>query len=371
MINAKKNIFFVITSLEGGGAEKFTITLLKNFNHLYYNLFLIVFNNNGPYKESIPDYVQIIDFKKTSRYKFFNIIFKLSKLIDFYKPDTIFSILEYTNLVVYCAKLFTKFKPKNIIFTVHAFLSLFIKNQKFGFLKNIIYKLILKKCNTLIVPSNGVKIDLINNYNISNNQIKIIHNAIDITEITKLSEEDLPLKYLKSKPYIIAVGRLHKEKDYPTLIKAFSIISDSICENLLILGTGEDHNSIKQIIFDLNLENRIELVGFQINPYKFIKHASALVLSSKYESFGIVITEAMALGVPVVSTDCPSGPKEIINDGAYGLLTIVSNPDDLAQKIKLLLTDQKLKENIIKNSHTRVMDFDIDSIVKQYENLID
>jgi glycosyltransferase involved in cell wall biosynthesis len=164
---------------------------------------------------------------------------------------------------------------------------------------------------------------------------------VDVTNIRQKAEEPLTHPWFSSNqpPVILAVGRLVKQKDFDTLIRAFGLVRKERPARLMVLGEGREREKLLALIKNLGLEQDVTLHGFVENPFKYIKHAAVFVLSSLWEGFGNVIVEAMALGTPVVATECPSGPSEILEEGKWGRLVPPGDVDALAQSIIDTLDD--------------------------------
>jgi glycosyltransferase involved in cell wall biosynthesis len=136
---------------------------------------------------------------------------------------------------------------------------------------------------------------------------------------------------------LLAVGRLVAQKDYPTLLRALAICSRDTDCRLVVIGDGEDGPALQTLAAELNVSSRVRFLGARSDPYPFMARADALVTSSKFEGFSGVIVEALALRLPVIATDCKSGPDEILDGGRYGTLVPVGDPDRLAQAMRALL----------------------------------
>jgi glycosyltransferase involved in cell wall biosynthesis len=164
----------------------------------------------------------------------------------------------------------------------------------------------------------------------------------------------------------LGVGRLVPQKDFTTLIRAFARLRRVVAAKLLILGEGPERGRLNTVIRDLQLEADVELAGFAPNPFAYMRRAAAVVLSSRYEGFGNVLVEAMACGTPVVSTDCPSGPSEILEGGRYGPLVAVGDETGLADAMQRVLR-HPIDPGELK---ARAAAFSVDVIADQYHALI-
>jgi glycosyltransferase involved in cell wall biosynthesis len=168
-----------------------------------------------------------------------------------------------------------------------------------------------------------------------------IYNCIDALEVARLSAEPVTHPWLaeKDKPVVLSVGRLVGVKDYPTLIRAFGHVRKRMDCRLIIAGEGRQRGKLETLIGRLGLRGSVDLPGFAPNPFALMKQADVFVLSSVFEGFGNVLTEALAAGLPCVATDCRSGPREILADGKYGRLARVGDPLGLADAIVATLTN--------------------------------
>jgi len=362
----KKKIMFVIDSLVEGGAEKVLVDLINHLDADKYVIFLVLFEKKGVNLSAVSDCVKIYDLKKKSRYSFLRLVFQLTKLYKKIKPDSVLSFMAYSSLISILAKLLSRCRL-NLVISVRSHLSTNLPDARCRRIKKFLYKKTFKYSNCIVVPSLGVKQDLVETYKLNSEKIKIIHNPINIDEIDCF--KNLNFGKDKLEKYILAVGRLEREKGYSYLLRAYSLICRRIEEKLVILGTGEDKAELKQLTEDLGILEKVLFLGFQKNPYKFMNGASLFVLSSLSESFALVIPEAMACGVPVISTDCPSGPREIITNGNNGILVPPANEKILAEAMLSLLRDKNLRKQFSIEGKKRAKDFRIEKILPQYEKL--
>jgi glycosyltransferase involved in cell wall biosynthesis len=184
--------------------------------------------------------------------------------------------------------------------------------------------------------SQGVAEDLRRVTGLPRERVRILHNPVVTPELQEKAR--LPVNHpwfgAGQPPVVLAVGRLTKQKDFPTLIRAFARVRQSRPARLIILGEGPDYAQLEALVCELGLKKDVALPGFVENPYAFMSRASLYVLSSRWEGLPTVLIEALYCGPPVVATDCPSGPKEILADGRHGALVPVGDVEALAEAIE-------------------------------------
>jgi glycosyltransferase involved in cell wall biosynthesis len=203
----------------------------------------------------------------------------------------------------------------------------------------------------------------------THNLIEVIYNAgVDQQVLSgakqPLSQEKLP----ETMPLILACGRLHPQKGFPYLLQAMQQVQKEVPCQLWIVGEGRERPALEAQIQQLDLADCVHLKGFQKNPYQYMAAADLFVLSSLYEGFGNVVAEAMACGTAVISTDCPYGPAEIIQDESSGILVPLANPDALAKAIIRVLTNPTLRQTLADNGRQRSRDFHAEVIAPAYAN---
>jgi len=373
----KKTIAFFIPSLEGGGAEKNIINFFKNLNESEYNVSLILAEKQGDFLKFVPTWVKIFDLKTKSRAYF--LIFL--KLIEYFKnesPDILVSAFPHFNIICLIAKQVAKSKTK-IIITEHINLSSLSKNASSvfnSFISRFVLPFFVKsfypKSDAIICVSNGVAEDLLKIAK-ENLEITVINNPIDIEEIEVLAKEPVDNKWFLEKeiPVLTMAGRLNKQKDYPTAFQALKLINKKRKVRLVVLGKGPEEQKLKELALNLGLSDKVLFLGFQNNPYKYISKSSIFVLSSVAEGFGNVLVEAMACGVPVISTDCPFGPNEIIENNENGILVSVGDSVAIANTVLKILDEEVFKNKLIIEGKTRAKYFSAKTSVEKYKNIFE
>ena len=216
----------------------------------------------------------------------------------------------------------------------------------------------------IIAVSQGVADSLVNLAGRPLKQLRVIYNPVVTPEVLAKAEEPVnhPWFAAGEPPVIVGVGRLQALKDFPTLIRAFALVRQHMPARLMILGDGEERQNLETLISELGLTSDIALPGFVSNPYAYMSKASVLAMSSLCEGFGNVIAEALACGTPVVTTDCPSGPAEILDFGKHGSLVPLADAEALAQAILTTITSPRNSEAL----QQRAKLFSLDTVVDSY-----
>jgi glycosyltransferase involved in cell wall biosynthesis len=371
----KKKILFIIPTIEGGGAERVLSTILNNIDYDKFAISCVLFENKIGY--SIPiDKINIIDMNLPGDKRIvqkFLLFFKryslLRKIYKSLKPDIVFSFMSTVNLLAIISTI--TFKNIKLYISVHNTTSVKqIKIQKkMGFLYDFLIRVLYPMSDKIIAVSKGIQEDLIVNYKIAPNKILVIYNPVDIDYIDKLKYDNKPSVFSGNVPCIINIGSLIEQKGQQYLIGALKIVKEKIDCRLVILGQGREHTNLMNYAKKCGVEDSVIFTGFQTNPYSFLNHADVFVLSSLWEGFGVVIIEAMACGVPVISTRCPSGPDEIIEDEHDGLLVKVADEVAIAEAIERVLSNKAFANELKTNALKKAELFSVKGIIKEYESL--
>ena len=358
-------IAIFLSDLLGGGAERVMLNLASGFIDRGYMVDLVLAKKEGSYISQIPDKIKVVDLKATSLLGSTSL---LSRYLKLAQPTALFSALEDTNLVAISAKQLARVKIPLIV-TVHNNLSqesanaTSLKRKFVPYLTPWFYPL----ADTVVAVSHGVADDLVR-LGLRQNKLAIIYNPIVTPELVQRLQDPLEHSWFapQEPPVIVGVGRLNQQKDFPTLIKAFAKVRQQQPARLIILGEGEERPHLESLVKELDLTEAVALPGFVDNPYIYMRDAALLVLSSAWEGFGNVLVEAMAAGTPVVSTNCKSGPAEILADGEYGRLVPVGDSDAMAEEIAIAL--KQPYENQLLQS--RAFNFSLEKAVDEYLKLI-
>lgn len=281
--------------------------------------------------------------------------------IDAEQPDCILPSLPRAKLATLLAVCFSRLNPV-IIPIVHSVLM----NRRRR-LRNL-YAILFPIADRILAVSDGVADSVALKLRIPRSRISRVYNPVAIAEINELVQAipEHPWMLDDGPPIVLSAGRLARVKDFPTLLRAFQQVSRNRQVRLIILGEGSWRRRLEKMIRRMGMQTVVSLPGWVPNPYAFMSHASVFVLSSKFEGLGNVLIEAMACGCPCASTNCPSGPAEILDDGRFGPLVPVGNESELAAAIEHVLDSPPNKDML----PARAKAFSFDASLDLYERLI-
>jgi glycosyltransferase involved in cell wall biosynthesis len=285
------------------------------------------------------------------------------------RPDVLISTGHFSNEVAALTKL-SKGVATKVITSEHTALAVELRSLSWKsprrYLVPLFARLTYDLPDALMAVSNGVQRDAEKLFGRKPGSIRTIYNPVDFSWVKKRSLEPLDHPWLApgQPPVILGIGRLELQKDFATLLRALVEVRKHRPARLILLGIGSQEAALKVLAAELGLAEAVAFMGFQSNPYPYLKQAAVFALSSQWEGLGIVLIEALSLGTPIVSTDCPSGPYEVLDGGKYGKLVPMKSPRALAEAL-LGQLDQP---------HTAppaqaLARFDVATVVDQYLNL--
>jgi glycosyltransferase involved in cell wall biosynthesis len=368
----EKKALFVISGLRPGGTERVFVNVVNNIGARIKPVVVVLESKEGLAYDIKGD-LEVYYLYKKNRWDVFRLIIRLSSIMRKERPESIISFGYYANQLVIFARCISGLKMP-VCISERTDTASSLKKMNFQVVRRLLLKITYSMADKIIAVSKGTKNSLVNHFGMREARVIVIYNPVDLDKIRVLFSErvDHPWFTEKGVLIIIAVGRFVNQKGFPHLVKAFSMVVNKIrMARLVILGEGSERQRLENLVLELGLKDKVNLLGYQQNPYKFMAKSYLFVLSSLYEGFPNVVLEAMACGVPVIATSCPSGPEEIITDGINGYLVAVGDVDALAGAILKLLKDDSLRRLLAENGRKRVEDFRLEKMVAEYERALE
>lgn len=289
----------------------------------------------------------------------------LSEYLKRERPDVLLSAVTYSNLAALWARR-SSGVPTRVVISEHTNLAHAIsysKKWKWRFLPPAIRRF-YPWADDIIAVSNGAAASLAELTGLNPERINTIYNPVFTQNLREMAQAtpDHPWLAPAGPPVVLSAGRFRKAKDFATLLRAFAQVRAEREAKLIILGEGRKRGSLESLVQELGLAADVDLPGYTENPFSYMARVSVFVLSSVWEGLPTVLIEAMACGCPVVSTDCPSGPAEILADGIYGPLVQVGDDAALARAILATLDEPPASAML----RARADEFSIDRAINQY-----
>lgn len=330
-------IALLIPNLNGGGAEHVMVHLANGFSIRGFQVDLVLGNAIGPFLSEVRDSVTVVNLNKPHmRFAFVPLVQYLRKE----KPAVLISAPDHANRVALVASFFACSEVRIIPLVQFVYSAQKRKCLGFGpIVHSVITRWLYSCADAIVADSQGSAEDIIRWTAIPRHLFRCIYNPVIDDRMMALAKEPIEHPFFSkgAPPVILGMGCYREVKDYPNLIKAFSILRKKRSCHLMILGQGTDRSSLKQLVQELRIEKDVYLAGFVVNQYAYMARSAIFVISSKSESMSLVLVEALALGVSVVATDCDYGPREILQNGKYGRLVPVGDEKAMADALQLEL----------------------------------
>jgi glycosyltransferase involved in cell wall biosynthesis len=372
-------VAFFTTALSGGGAESHLLRVVNHLDRARFEPVLVLGRRGGSYERFLAPDVPIVTSPlpqpKSSAGRLALASPTLARMAASSSPPHVMvGVLDLPSLVMLASALPARTLrggwPK-LVPVVQAPPTILHDGTKGGPAVLAAMRALYPLADAVVSLSHGVVSDLERLSPRIPPKVRVIHNAcMDDSLLDVPAEVDAEVPEA-SRPVLLAAGRLAAQKDYPTLIEAFRLVRERVDAELWVLGEGPDRASVEARIAELGLTPHVRLLGFRSHPAAYMRRATVFVLSSRFEGFGNVIAEAMAAGAPVVSTDCPHGPSEILRGGELGRLAPVGDPRGLANAIVSLLGNEAERARLREAGRKRASDFDARKIANQYGALFE
>ncbi len=369
----KIKVAYFYTIFRNAAMARWLENITDNIDQSKYAVSFVGLKIEESFKSEIPKDICVVNLSNSYTP---TALFKLILYFIKEHPDIFVSAFPHINVLVVMAKIISGVQTK-VILTDHNHFFLLVRNARslyrrfFGlFILPHLMRIFYPLSDAVICASEGVEESILDVVNVKD-KIKTIYYPVAVDKIYNLSKEPVDHTWFLQgdTPVILGAGRLVNQKDFPTLLRAFHLVVQKMPARLVILGEGKDREELEKLTKELGIDERVAFLGFQKNPFKYMSKASVFVLSSLHEGFGNVIVEAMACGTPVISTDCKSGPGEIIEHEKSGILVSVGDYKSLSETIMKLLSDSSLRQSLSAEGIKRVRYFSLEKNIRQYEDV--
>jgi glycosyltransferase involved in cell wall biosynthesis len=327
---------------------------------------LALFRLEGAFLEDVPDDIPVLNLEAGSLWTAWR---PLASLLRRNPPEVLLSTCSGTNVAACLARLLSG----NTLRLVLSERNVMIRDQPIAkrWLLLAAKRLLYPLADGITAVSSGVKHDLMTRLGIAEDRIRVVYNPVVGPELLRLAAEEVPdRRLIEPPPTILGVGRLVPAKGFDTLIRAFALVQRQREAKLVILGEGPLRPDLLKLTEELGVAERVAFPGFDKNPFRYMARCSVFVLSSRFEGLPGALIQAMACGAPVVSTDCPAGPGEIIDPDRDGVLVPVDSPRQLAEKIIALLDDPARCSAMGQRAKEKASSFSVDSGMDRYVRAI-
>jgi glycosyltransferase involved in cell wall biosynthesis len=327
---ARVPIALVTSSMEGGGAQRAVAKLAAGLVQQGHSVDLVLAHARGPYLAELPPAVRVVDLEVS---RMATAVVPLARYLRRERPDVVFSVLDYVNVVSVAARMLSRIEVRLVVSERNT-LSTAVANaaRRRTRLMPLLVRWAYPRADAVVAVSQGVAEDLVNGFGIDRSRVHVLNNPVVTPETQRMRQEPARHPWLRDPtvPVVLAVGRLVPQKDFATLLDAFALVRKEREARLVVLGEGPLRPELESAVRRLGLRDDVDLAGFDANPYAAMAAASAFVLSSRWEGSPGVLIEALSCGTPVVATDCPSGPRQILDDGRFGRLVPVGDASSMA-----------------------------------------
>jgi glycosyltransferase involved in cell wall biosynthesis len=319
-----------IPNLRGGGAERVTVYLVNGLVERGLNVDLILGQVIGPHLANLSEKVRVVELNAR---RILTGILPLAKYLRSESPAILLTALEHATIAAFVAKRIAGVRTR-MVPTAHSTLSQIAKINR-GIRDKVINHTIARcyrRSDAVVAVSQGTADDMVQNMGVPPGIVRVIYPILtpNIPEIAR-GPVDHPWFAPDQPGVILAAGSLRPQKDFTTLLKAFARVVSQVPHRLMILGEGVQRSELEQLVRKLKLTDRVAMPGYSTNIFAYMARCSLFVLSSSWEAMPMVLTEALAAGAPAVATNCMCGPREILQNGKYGLLVPVGDVEQLAK----------------------------------------
>jgi glycosyltransferase involved in cell wall biosynthesis len=360
-------VALLLPSLRRGGAERVTVNLARGFAGEGVPTDLVVVEEGGALREEVPSAVRIVDL---SARRVAASLPALARYLRRERPQVLLAAMVHANVVAAWARWLSR-APTRLVVSEHVTPSFGLRAHRRASARLLLPLLMRPSyalADAVVAVSEGAKADLVAHLGFSPERIRVIYNPVVTPELEELGQRSPGHPWLEpgEEPVILGAGRLHPQKDFVGLIEAFALVRRQRRVRLIILGEGAERPRLLALAAERGLACDVDLPGFVTNPFAFMARARLFALSSVFEGLPGVLIQALAMGCPVVATDCPSGPAEILDGGRHGRLVPPGDPDALAAAILAALAEPPDRDA----ARRRAELFRLDRVLAQYREVM-
>jgi glycosyltransferase involved in cell wall biosynthesis len=383
-------VLLLLPSLHGGGAERVAVHLFQHVDPERFELRMGLLDESGPYLAQLdPARVDVAQLGK--RFMQFDrgnaeqyepgslapaIVLTPANVVAMlrrFRPDVVLSFRKGMNVIALGALLlYGRHRLRWIAREGNNTLAVIQDELSSELARRVVRELtarVYRSADRLLTICHAMERELIRDLALDPARVRTIHNAVDLREVTAKAAEPVPAELALSAPYLLAVGRLERQKGLDVLLHAFAGSDQRHACKILLVGRGSCERALRDLAAELGIADRVIFAGWRDNPWALMSRARAFVLPSRWEGFGNVVVEAMASGVPVIVSDCSYGPNEIVRDGVDGLVAPVDDVEATRRAIERVLLEPGLASQLTAAGRERAREFDLPVIVRRYEAL--
>ena len=393
-VTDEKHIGLFLSSLAGGGAERVFLSLAEAFARCGHRVDVVLSVLRGELVSEIPTSIRVIELGAADpitvlwtlirlplhtwstvlpnmilrRRKKVRSLHRLEQYLLQQCPDVLLASTDIPNLLALWGGWLARTKTR-VFVKADVNLTTWVEEAPDSLQRKLprLIRAWYPRAHGIVAVSGGLADELAGLTGLPRDRINVIHNPVDCERIAKLASEDPEDPWFGpgQPPVVLAAGRLHPQKDYPTLLRAFAQLRREQKARLVILGEGSERPHLESLAGELGIAEDLRLMGFRPNPFAYMSRSAVFVLSSAWEGLSNVLIEALACGCPVVSTNCPHGPAEVLENGKHGRLVPVRDHEALAKAIQLTLQSEADPEK----ARIRARQFDIEIVAQRYLRL--
>jgi glycosyltransferase involved in cell wall biosynthesis len=369
------NVLVLASSLGGGGAERAAAIIAEGLNQRH-SVVVMTFHSLSAYPWTgrridlgLPYDPAPAPLTKVQR--FLTKFSAIRRVLEQERPDVVLAFSEGPTLAAITTCMLVRTSVSVVAVAQNRPLA--AHRGVYRVLYGLIARLAYKRASSIVSLSEGVAEEFEDLYRLERNSVVVIPNPVDTRFVSESSREPLDesVSELGDVPILLTVGRLEAQKNHALLLRAFARVRDEVEAQLLIAGTGRLKGELERLAADLGVRTDVRFLGWVNNPFSLMKRATVFVLSSNFEGLGNVILEALACGCPVISTDCPFGPADILAKSEAGILVPVGDEGALAKALLDLLRDSDMRRQLSERGRRRARDFEASMIVEQYARTLE